>query len=369
MKDIVAQVLNRMRPYVERDCSALEAFFVDEDFGIVEILLRRRPETTEEAIDAVRYSVEQMILRQVPGVRQVEFLAESPPPPGVPPQPTGQPGPAELAKLRSGAALALSILDDLETLLRADAAARALRRPHGSWRFLNGPYRNWLDAALSSRQALPPASAGAEELLPPLREIYFNLERAARAFARLVEVERAAWDGELDARPDEARPRSLRRAAELDLHQALFILEELRPRLGDRTLEGFLAGDGAPEEDAAPTVRLLDRIFKDALQQHIRDVYLDLQSVSAVLQYRVGRRLERVLSFPPRLYAPLVAKIKHLASLDVADKRRRQEGLICFTASSGYRGLTVQVQTIPDQLAERVRFRLHLPAGRAEARA
>lgn len=368
MKDAVSQVVSRLRPFAERDGAELEVFHVDEDFGVVEICLRRRPDAHEDALSAVRYAVEQMILRQVQGVRQVEFVEE----PGLESAPApasaAAPSPPELSALRSGAALACDILLDLETALRGDLAADALKRRHSAEHLLCGPYRNWLEDA--ARNASPDRAPGAspEDALPPLRESFFNLDRAARAFARTLDGELRAWEAEPGALRDDALPRALRAPERRELEQALGILEELRPRLGDRTLEGFLANEGAKTEaTAAPTVTLLDRIFKDALHQKVRDVYLDLGQSSAVLQYRVGRRVERVLSFSTSLYPPLLARIKHLASLDVADRRRRQEGLICFTASSGYGGLTVQVQTIPGQFAERVRFRLHLPSPAAKA--
>ena len=133
----------------------------------------------------------------------------------------------------------------------------------------------------------------------------------------------------------------------------LLVLDGLRPTLGDRVLEGL-----ASEEDAFD---LLDRIFKDAVRRAVRDVYLDPESSTTRLRYRLGRRIETVLEFPNRLYSSVLARIKHLASLDTSERRRRQEGLICFTAASGYGGLTVQVLTMPAAQTEWAHLRLHFP--------
>ncbi len=356
MKESAERILDRMRPYLEADGASAELFFADEDFGIVEILLRTRPETAENALHSLRYSLEQMILRQVQGVRQVDFLSKSPPEASVAPKPEPPPPLSEVSRLRAGTGLALDMLRGLEEAIRKDTAHNALKRPQNAEYFLNGPYCQWVREADNRSRSLPADTQ--QNILPPLREIFLTLDRAARAYTRVLETERNAWR---DEGGDARVPRVLSTDTVEESRQLLEVLDGLRPTLGIRTLDGFRG-----EEDAFD---LLDRIFKDAARRSLRDIYIEPTVGSAKLSYRVGRRVQNVLEFPLPLYRTVLARIKHLASLDASERKRRQEGLICFTASSGYGGLTVQTLTVPDGPAERIHLRLHFPKQAAPKKA
>ncbi len=348
MKESAERILDRMRPYVEADGASAELFFADEDFGIVEILLRARPGTTENTLHSLRYSLEQMILRQVPGVRQVDFLSKPPLEQPAAPKPEAAPPLSEVSRLRAGTGLALDMLRGLEEAIRKDTARNALKRPQNAEHFLNGPYCQWVREADTQARSLPTAASQAS--LAPLREIFLTLDRAAQAYTRVLETERNAWRDQIG---NGQAPRVLSTDTISESRQLLEVLDGLRPTLGIRTLDGFRG-----KEDAFD---LLDRIFKDAARRSVRDVYLDPLSRTAKLSYRIGRRIQNVLEFPLPLYRTVLARIKHLASLDAAERSRRQEGLICFTTSSGYGGLTVQALTMPDGPAERIHLRLHFP--------
>jgi type II secretory ATPase GspE/PulE/Tfp pilus assembly ATPase PilB-like protein len=201
--------------------------------------------------------------------------------------------------------------------------------------------------------------------LRKLRDIFPAVDRTTRALSRVVEGERNAWKNTEIPFKSNTAPVIMMDEARGDYCDLQRILTEMRPHLGDRTLADF---DGAPEEaekqESRPTTHLLDRIFRDAATRHVRDVYIEAGESSATLKYRVGREIQPIVEFPRTLYRLLLTRLKHLASLDITERRRRQEGLICFSDTSGYKGLNVQVQTIPDQFAERVRLHLQLPSPR-----
>ena len=360
MKDSIDEILDRMRPYIKASGVAVDVFFVDDDFGIVELILKPRPGVTDDDLRAIQYSLEQMILKKTRGVRQVDFLA-APPLEAESPLDRDVPDLAEedLAKLRAGTGLALDMLKTIETALRDDADGRTLRQRRQAEHFLSGPYPQWSSEA-HDRFASLPRNAPPQVLLRQLRDIYPAVDRTARALGRVVEVERAAWSEALPPRQDAATPCLLQTGAVEDYADLRRILSEIRPHLGDRTL----ADDGCTDENegSPPTNRLLDRIFRDASQLKIRDIYIEAGESSALLQYRVGRKIRPIAEFPRTLYRSLLVKIKHLAALDITERARRQEGQISFSETSGYKGLSVQVLTIPAHFAERVRLRLHLPA-------
>ncbi|MFH2201617.1 MAG: ATPase, T2SS/T4P/T4SS family [Elusimicrobiota bacterium] len=362
MKETADDIIKRMRPYIEASGAAIEVYFFDADFGVVELLHKPLSNTTEEDLRAIQYSVEQMLLQKGQGVRHVEFLTGPPKPPeAAAEQDVPDVAEDELSTLRAGTGLALDMLQSIDKALRSDAAESLLRERRQAENFLNGPYPQWASEA-RDRFASILDDAPAKATLRRLRDIYPAVDRTARALARVVEAERAAWGGD-DRPPDGAAPCLLQTVTQEDYSDLRRILAEIRPHLGDRTL-GDLNFAGTPEdsdEDSRPTNHLLDRIFRDAAQRQIRDVYIEAGEASALLQYRIGREIRPIVEFPRTLYRALLTRIKHLAALDIAERTRQQEGLICFSESSGYKGLNVQVLTIPGQFAERVRLRLQLP--------
>jgi len=364
MTDNIKDILRRMRPYLEASGAAVEVFFVDEDFGIVELLVSRRDGQADEDIRTLQYSLEQMLLQKIRGIRQVEFLKELPAASGVAGPDVPDLAEEELATLRAGTILALQILSSLEETLRQDAKDRTLREARQAEHFLGGPYPKWVADARERFEQLPRRDEP-KVLLRKLRDIFPALDRTTRALSRVVDAERRAWENtEIPFRPNTA-PIVMMEEARGDYCDLQRILTEMRPHLGDRTLEDFDANTEEPEKQPSrPTTHLLDRIFRDAATRHVRDVYIEVGESSATLKYRVGREIRPVVEFPRTLYRLLLARLKHLAALDVTERRRRQEGLICFSDTSGYKGLNVQVQTIPDHFAERVRLHLQLPAAR-----
>ncbi len=364
MKEKVSDILYRMAPYSEASGAWLEVFFVDEDFGIVEILVRPQPRAADEEIRAIQYSVEQMILQKATGVRQVEFLREAPANPNIEKEEeVPDLAEKELVPLREGTGLALEMLLSLDKSLRSDVADRILKENRQAEHFLSGPYPKW---AIDARDRFmnTPTDSPPKALLRGLREVFPAVERTTRALSRVVDAERTAWHRSVVPLKDNTAPQLLKEEAKEDLSDLHYILDELRPHLGDSTLA---SSDDPPDSNAKgsrPTTVLLDRIFKDGSLRKVRDVYLEAGESSATLRYRFGREIRPMVEFPRTLYRSLIARIKHLASLDVSERKRRQEGRITFTEKSGYQGLNVQVQTIPDHFAERVRLRLFLPSDR-----
>lgn len=78
----------------------------------------------------------------------------------------------------------------------------------------------------------------------------------------------------------------------------------------------------------APTVNLVNSLFARALKQGASDLHLE--PVNG--QYRVRLRIDGVLhdveTLPSRLQLPVISRVKILAGMDIAEKRRPQDGKI-----------------------------------------
>lgn len=95
----------------------------------------------------------------------------------------------------------------------------------------------------------------------------------------------------------------------------------------------------------APTVNLLNGLIGKALRQNASDMHLE----PVKGQYRVRFRIDGVLidvdSLPGRLELPLSTRLKILSGMDIAEKRRPQDGKIAMKISN--QELDIRVSSLP----------------------
>ena len=126
--------------------------------------------------------------------------------------------------------------------------------------------------------------------------------------------------------------------------------------------EGIDAQDEAPEEvsaqgvEAAPIVRLVDVVLADAVRARASDVHVEPQAGELRIRYRVDGLLRDVMTVPRNATAAIVSRIKIVSGLDIAERRRPQDGRAKLTVD----GLTVEarISTLPTLHGEKVVIRL-----------
>jgi type IV pilus assembly protein PilB len=128
-------------------------------------------------------------------------------------------------------------------------------------------------------------------------------------------------------------------------------------------------GDEAPAQAAAeldaedgvsdaPIVRLVNSIILQAAEDGASDVHFEPQSDSLVVRLRVDGVLHEVQRIPKRLAAGVTTRLKVLAKLDIAERRKPQDGRISLNAASSGRRLDIRVATLPTVEGENVVMRL-----------
>lgn len=109
-------------------------------------------------------------------------------------------------------------------------------------------------------------------------------------------------------------------------------------------------------EQEAPVIRLINAIFSEALRLGASDVHIEPFEQELVVRLRVDGAL-RVALRPPRVLAPmLISRIKVMARLDIAEKRKPQDGRITVRAAG--RPVDIRVSTLPGIHGERLVMRL-----------
>lgn len=159
-------------------------------------------------------------------------------------------------------------------------------------------------------------------------------------------------------------------AVERDLRQALARVWSLAADSGavSHLLDDFNPGDtGAMEDSAAesgaddaPIVRLVDMLIVDAVAQRASDIHVETQRDGVRVRFRVDGVLRDVTSAPRSASSAVTSRLKILAGLDIAERRRPQDGRAKIVA--GGRKVDCRVSTLPSLYGEKIVLRL-LPQG------
>ncbi len=115
------------------------------------------------------------------------------------------------------------------------------------------------------------------------------------------------------------------------------------------------ADDGVSD---APLVRLVNSIILQAAEDGASDLHFDPQDDALVVRLRVDGVLHEVQRIPKRLAVAVTTRLKVLAKLDIAERRKPQDGRISLNAKAAGRLLDIRVAVLPSVEGEMVVMRL-----------
>ena len=134
-------------------------------------------------------------------------------------------------------------------------------------------------------------------------------------------------------------------------------------RYGGEAAAGPLAGqiarvDATDVEAAqeAPIIRLLDTIMREAIRNEATDIHIEPLQNAVRIRYRIDGILHEILRLPKWLSAPLIARVKILGDMDVAEKRVPQDGRMRIETQK--KRFDVRISTIPTVNGEKAVLRL-----------
>src|SRR5947207_4163060 len=108
----------------------------------------------------------------------------------------------------------------------------------------------------------------------------------------------------------------------------------------------------------APLVRLVNSIIFEAAEDGASDVHFEPQSDALVVRFRIDGVLHETQRIPKRSAIGVTTRLKVLAKLDIAERRKPQDGRISLSASAAGRMLYVRVAPLPTGEGESVVMRL-----------
>jgi type IV pilus assembly protein PilB len=110
------------------------------------------------------------------------------------------------------------------------------------------------------------------------------------------------------------------------------------------------------DESTAPIVRLVQLIITEAVQLRASDIHIEPFEDRIRVRYRIDGMLIERDSPPRRLLGAILSRIKILARLDIAERRRTQDGRIKVTV--GEKELDLRVSVIPSAHGQSVVMRI-----------
>ena len=124
------------------------------------------------------------------------------------------------------------------------------------------------------------------------------------------------------------------------------------------TGEQEVAARMGTDEDAddAPIVRLVTRIFQEAVEMRASDVHVEPGHGRVRVRFRVDGLLRDVAEHPEHLASPLLSRLKIMAQMDIAEKRKPQDGRIGLRIKG--REIDVRASILPTNHGESMVMRL-----------
>jgi len=110
------------------------------------------------------------------------------------------------------------------------------------------------------------------------------------------------------------------------------------------------------QQEASSILLLIDVILNACIKQRASDVHIEPAEKSCSVRGRIDGKLSEIFIFPKDIYAPLASRLKLLANLDIAEKRKPQDGR--FSTNVGKVEYDFRISTLPTLYGESIVMRV-----------
>ncbi len=108
--------------------------------------------------------------------------------------------------------------------------------------------------------------------------------------------------------------------------------------------------------EVPPVIRIVNAVISEAIRYKASDIHIEPKTKYSVIRYRIDGMLHNKIKIPSDLHAATISRIKILAKMDIAERRKPQDGRI--TVKSGTRIVDIRVSTMPTINGEKVVMRI-----------
>lgn len=120
-----------------------------------------------------------------------------------------------------------------------------------------------------------------------------------------------------------------------------------------------MRGDREIEASDQHVINAVDYLMRYAFEMRASDIHIEPKRESGVMRFRIDGVLHRIYDVPRAVHLAMVSRIKMLARMDIAEKRRPQDGRIKM--QQGERQIEMRVSSLPVAFGEKVVVRIFDP--------
>jgi type IV pilus assembly protein PilB len=139
----------------------------------------------------------------------------------------------------------------------------------------------------------------------------------------------------------------------------------LAPRTGTTSLSALreedvfeqAASEQAGTAETAPIIEMVDLVIKNALKSRASDIHIEPTDGDVIVRHRLDGLLKEVMDLPKWVHDGLVARIKIMGGMDIAEKRLPQDGRIRAASEEGEE-LDLRVSTLRTIFGEKIVLRV-----------
>lgn len=133
--------------------------------------------------------------------------------------------------------------------------------------------------------------------------------------------------------------------------------DEIVSDLGGSSLEDQIAslGDTGGDSDA-PVIKFVDLMISQAVSDGASDIHVDPAQEHVVLRYRVDGVLQEQSRVPLRALSGIVSRLKVMGRMDIAEKRKPQDGRATVTVDG--KKVDLRIAVLPTVFGEKVVMRI-----------
>ncbi len=143
---------------------------------------------------------------------------------------------------------------------------------------------------------------------------------------------------------------------DLDLFATMVPSEEVEVLAEERDENEYDVDELIRQSEIAPIVRLTNAILADAIKLQASDIHIEPQEKEVTVRYRIDGMMKNIFKVGLPALAPLVSRIKIIGDMDIAMKRRPQDGRTKLKV--GNNQYDMRISTLPTIFGEKVVIRV-----------
>ncbi|MDR2527699.1 MAG: Flp pilus assembly complex ATPase component TadA [Synergistaceae bacterium] len=108
--------------------------------------------------------------------------------------------------------------------------------------------------------------------------------------------------------------------------------------------------------DDAPVIQLVSNVLEQAVREGASDIHVEPYEKTARIRYRVDGALYTAFDYPVALHPAVSARMKIMGGMDIAERRKPQDGRILIRVAG--RRIDLRVNTLPTLNGEKIVLRI-----------